>query len=150
MKKMVVGFIFNLKGDEVLLIKKTHPDWQKGKLNGLGGHLNGVELDNMDYQGAFVREVKEESGLVIQKSEAKWVARIWGRDFNVPVYAYKLKSDLDMINIHSPTDEKVGWYPAFQLDPKKVIINLTILVPFAWYVMHSPSLKRAKLDIEYA
>jgi len=151
MKRMVLGFIFNLKGDKVLLIKKTHPEWQKGKLNGIGGHLTESEINNNDYQEAFVREAREECGLSIQKEEAKHVGRLWGvtEQWNVPVYAYKMKSDDELSYIESMTDEEVDWYPVFQLDPQKVIVNLTILVPFAWYVLHQPGLRRGTLNLQY-
>jgi 8-oxo-dGTP diphosphatase len=57
--KYVVGFMFNEKLTRVALIKKLKPAWQKGKLNGIGGKLNGSEspLD------AMVREFKEETGM---------------------------------------------------------------------------------------
>ena len=38
--KYVVGFMFNPTEDAVLLIRKTHPAWQKGKLNGVGGRID--------------------------------------------------------------------------------------------------------------
>ncbi len=42
MKRWVVGFLFNTKG-EIALISKTHPEWQAGKLNGVGGAVEGEE-----------------------------------------------------------------------------------------------------------
>lgn len=34
MIKYVVGFLFSPEMDKVVLIEKTHPDWQKGFFNG--------------------------------------------------------------------------------------------------------------------
>ena len=44
---------------EVLLIRKSHPSWMKGKLNGIGGHIEQGEL--AEY--AMNREFAEETGL---------------------------------------------------------------------------------------
>jgi len=44
----------------VLLIRKTHPEWQAGKLNGVGGK---VEPSDFTTHRAMVREFKEETGL---------------------------------------------------------------------------------------
>ena len=35
----VVGFAFDKKRENVALIQKNRPPWQKGKLNGIGGHI---------------------------------------------------------------------------------------------------------------
>lgn len=34
-----LGFLFNVKRNHVLLIEKKRPEWQCGKLNGIGGKL---------------------------------------------------------------------------------------------------------------
>lgn len=46
---------------EVLLIRKSHPDWMKGKLNGVGGQLREGERPIV----AMIRECSEETGLQI-------------------------------------------------------------------------------------
>src|SRR5258708_364006 len=35
----VCGFMMSYDLMQFLLIRKTHPDWQKGKLNGIGGKI---------------------------------------------------------------------------------------------------------------
>ena len=57
MKRYVLGFYFD--GDRVLLINKTKPEWQRGKLNGLGGTVESGEAPIL----GMVREFREESGL---------------------------------------------------------------------------------------
>lgn len=37
MQHYVVGFQFARRGNLVTLIRKNHPEWQAGKLNGVGG-----------------------------------------------------------------------------------------------------------------
>lgn len=58
MIEYVVGFLFSPDLEKVVLIRKTHPDWQKGLLNGPGGK---VEDGETPYD-AMVREFKEETG----------------------------------------------------------------------------------------
>lgn len=61
MSKYVVGFLFLGTGadGEVVLIIKKKPEWQAGKLNGVGGQ---IELFDADEQAAMEREWKEETG----------------------------------------------------------------------------------------
>lgn len=54
----VLGFAFDLGGN-VALIRKTHPDWQAGRWNGVGGARNGMETP----VEAMVREFEEETGV---------------------------------------------------------------------------------------
>lgn len=57
--KYVLGFLFNLKRNHVLLIEKLKPEWQKGKLNGIGGKVEEGEFPHE----AMQREFYEECGL---------------------------------------------------------------------------------------
>jgi len=67
LKRYVCGFLFHY-GDnnraipaQVLLIKKSRPDWQKYYLNGIGGLINSDETPHE----AMRREFREETGLDI-------------------------------------------------------------------------------------
>ena len=55
----VAGFMFSADKKHVALIKKGKPDWQKGKLNGIGGK---IEEGEFAYE-AMTREFKEETGV---------------------------------------------------------------------------------------
>lgn len=59
MKNYVLGFYFSEKLDKVILIKKTHPPFQAGKLNGVGG---GIEVGESPRE-AMIREFKEEANV---------------------------------------------------------------------------------------
>lgn len=61
MKRYVLGFMFSENKEDVLLIKKLRPEWQKGKINGIGGKVE--DSDNSDSNLAIVREFKEETGI---------------------------------------------------------------------------------------
>lgn len=67
MTRYVVGFYFSPLLDQVLLIRKARPDWQKGKLNGIGGHIRDGETEF----DAMQREFKEEAN--ISTNQAHWV-----------------------------------------------------------------------------
>lgn len=59
MRKYVVGFLFSPDKNNIVLIEKKRPAWQKGFYNGIGGHC----LPNEDPLDAIVREFEEETGL---------------------------------------------------------------------------------------
>jgi len=59
MQHYVVGFLFNPEKTKVVLIKKIKPDWQAGKLNGMGGSIERGEKPKQ----AMVREFLEETGV---------------------------------------------------------------------------------------
>lgn len=56
----VVGFFHN--EINVVLIEKQCPEWQKGLLNGVGGHIEEGEMP----LGAMCREFQEETGLDVR------------------------------------------------------------------------------------
>jgi len=51
---MVVGFCFTLNQQLVVLILKNKPEWQRGKLNGVGGKIK-IDTDESPLD-AMVRE----------------------------------------------------------------------------------------------
>lgn len=65
-QEYVLGFVFNKDLKRVLLIRKQKPEWQKGKLNGIGGK---IELNETPF-AAMSREMKEEADLDIPTD--KW------------------------------------------------------------------------------
>ena len=81
MTRYVVGLLFSEDYSQVLLIRKTRPAWQAGKLNGPGGH---VEANETDHE-AMRREFLEEAGVDV----ANWslVVMLEGVDFSVGFYA---------------------------------------------------------------
>lgn len=58
MQKYVCGFMFDEQHENVALIRKQKPEWQKGFLNGIGGKIEGDESN----EDAMIREFKEETG----------------------------------------------------------------------------------------
>ncbi len=65
MTRYVLGFLMD-RGF-VVLVRKERPSWQKGRLNGVGGHLEEGE----DELQAMVREFHEETGFMVQRERWK-------------------------------------------------------------------------------
>ncbi len=115
----VVGFLFR-NGREVALISKTHPEWQAGKLNGVGGKINEGESP----EAAMRREFLEEAG--VEVPEWKEFALLKVQDGNVHCFA--AHGDYE---VQSVTDEKIGWYEVDKLGQLPVIYNLRWLITLA-------------------
>lgn len=105
----VVGFAMNPEKTHVLLVEKTHPDWQRGKLNGLGGKVE----DGESSWDAMVREFREETrgalaGSVLYRREGwKHVLQLTGDDWQCAVFMGTPLSIEDMAKLDGAmTDEK--------------------------------------------
>lgn len=100
-QEYVLGFAFDKSLTRVALIRKQRPQWQKGKLNGIGGHVEEGETSI----AAMVREFREECG--IQTNDNDWLnfLTMEGEDFLVHVY--KIITD-DIWNAITLTDEVVN------------------------------------------
>ena len=59
-----VGFEFTASNDLVLLIRKNRPEWQKGKLNGIGGHIKVGETPLEAMRREFEEEDNTPSGFI--------------------------------------------------------------------------------------
>ena len=126
----VVGFAFNEEADHILLIHKNHPEWQKCKLNGIGGSIEPHESS----QEAMKRECLEETGLKLE-----WVHKgnIWGTyhkdegTFSCDVYyAY----DSHIYEFVQREDEKLEIFDATEVcDYNPVIDNLHYLIAIGLY-----------------
>lgn len=122
-KRYVVGFLFDPSRRNVLLIRKQRPEWQRGKLNGIGGEVEPGETP----AAAMTRECVEECGLLIpHKSWSLFVSlqdrRGWSIDFFYAVF--------DGIgDARSQTDEDVEIVRVSELDG--CMTNLKWLIPMA-------------------
>jgi 8-oxo-dGTP diphosphatase len=124
MNNMVVGFLFSPDKKEVVLIEKNKPDWQKGKLNGIGGHKE----DEEDLSKCMTREFIEETGVIIE--DWKLFAKGFAIDSDASVYFYKAFNKL-YENVKSTTNEKVVIIPLDMLNTIPLIYNLSWLIPLA-------------------
>jgi len=118
-RKYVCGFLFDGSGN-VALIEKRRPEWQKGRLNGVGGQMEKGESPPR----AMVREFSEEAG-----DEIHWRQFCLVKGDGYCVYYFVSK---ERAEISSKTDEQVGWYPVNKL-PANALPNLLWLIPMANY-----------------
>ncbi len=116
----VAGFLFNEPRDEVALIKKEKPEWQKGRLNGIGGKIEPGESPIE----AMIREFKEETNVDV----VKW------REFTKLNHSGNIVHFFISHGSHVPlektTIEEVGWYKIDELRHLPIINNLKWLIPF--------------------
>jgi len=101
MRNYVLAFMVDATKNQILLIKKKRPAFQAGKMNGIGGKIEGDETP----VEAIIREVEEETGL--KTTEYEWAN--FG-EMRLPdggkVHLFKTFRD-DLENALSMTDEEV-------------------------------------------
>ena len=131
MIQYVCGFYFDHTFQQVVLIWKNKPAWQKGKLNGVGGKIEEGELT---YE-AMRREFKEETGV----DHEKWhhLITLTGDDWRVFFYCAigKVK---EFEYVQTMEEEEVAKIPVDRLDDFDYIPNLQWLVPMAIYRLKFP------------
>lgn len=120
MKQYILGFLFHNK-DVVWLIKKVRPEWQKGMLNGIGGHVE----ENENMMAAMIREFNEEAGIIITDWK-KFCILTDNETYEVHCYF----SFSDKKPIEGMTDEEI-WFCDTENLPLNVIPNLNWLIPMA-------------------
>lgn len=95
-KSYCVGWLFTLNAETkargVVLVRKTHPEWQRGRLNGIGGKLLPGEFP----YDAMLREGGEELGALLPDSaNLPWAAVGCTRFHNgISVYSYAARVTL--------------------------------------------------------
>jgi len=123
---MVCGFAFH--GDETLLIKKKRgPDVVRGKLNGIGGHIEKSRGETPIQ--AMVREFAEEAGAATR--EDLWV-RFVEFHFDGGCVHYFFY-DGDPPQVRTMTDESVFWTSRFTVQ-EALVRDLTWLIPLARHI----------------
>jgi len=123
--KYVAGFLFRAEDREVALICKTKPDWQRGKLNGIGGKVEGRE----GVGNAMVREFQEETGHL----EHRWTKFCTLQVPHASVSFFKCSFG-DGAILRSTTEEEVYWFTVESLlsNPfARILPNLRWLIPMA-------------------
>ena len=124
MQYYVVGFCFNSDKSEVALIRKNHPDWQKNKLNGIGGKMDESEL----HYEAMIREFKEEAGVQTKVTDWKLFAHLASDNFYL--FCYACFDDNIYKSVYSCEQEKIErWNVADLLENRvEMISNLPWLI----------------------
>lgn len=135
MKSYVVGFMFNDDLSRVALIRKTHPAWQAGKMNGIGGIL---EEEERSREG-MVREFEEETGLKTSTLRWRHFADMSGvnndgQEFFIDFFATFGKLD----HLKTVTEERIELVSVIDVNPRRadMIDNLPWLIGLARDHLH--------------
>lgn len=137
MTNYVCGFF--VSGNTLSLIKKNKPEWQKGKLNGLGGKIEEGETS----QEAMQREFREEAGLDIPASSWKHRITLKGKDFCVHFFVafewHLDKSYSEYMVTSNCSEGEIAYYPFSTIHAQPDLIpNLRWIIPFCLQTQFSP------------
>ncbi len=127
-----LGFYFNPEGTKVVLIEKIKPDWQKGKINGIGGKLEGDELpivwrtESETYGTSMAREFKEETGIETKPDDWECFCTYSGKDWHMNIF----RAFGDVTKAKTMEAEKVLVADVNFL-PLNVVNNIRFLIPMA-------------------
>lgn len=145
MTQYVVGFQFTKKGSFVVLQEKNRPAWQRGRLNGPGGH---VEENETPVQ-TMCREWLEECGTTTLGRDWLNFAVVSGPDW--AVYFFSNFDDAIHRGTHSASDEPVFTYEVSEVlaGEYDVIPNVRYLIPLALYWSADLSGTRVQLPVHF-
>lgn len=117
-KRYVLGFAFSENSDIVVLIRKNHPEWQAGLLNGVGGMVEGDE----SYEHAMAREFQEETGVLTREQDWKRLGDMGNNSWECTVFY--LRSNYVLDHVKTVTDEEIVLRMVGSLADFEVINNL--------------------------
>jgi 8-oxo-dGTP diphosphatase len=134
-----VGFCFSPSLEEVVLIRKAKPDWQKGKLNGVGGSFEEGE----DMFQCMEREFKEET--TIEQKGWQHFATGWYDCHQGSCAVHYLVSRFEARHHFIPRMpiEQPDWYSINLVHTHLIIPNLLWLIPMAEMKLTRPDWKEA-------
>lgn len=117
----VAGFYFSECEKRVALIRKLRPQWQRGKLNGIGGKVEPGE----DVYVAMTREFEEETGVRVEGWRLFCTATLE----EDRLYFFTARGDFDALR--SAEDEEVVVVAVDDIPKLDTIPNLRWLAPLA-------------------
>ena len=125
-KEGVAGFMFSPGRDRVALVSKLKPDWQAGKLNGIGGKCNVGETPHE----SMVREFREETGIATCAADWRLFCALHHNGWVIHFFAY-FPDTLHAMPPHNDIGEELLWYGVEAIPRLPTIRNLRWLVPMA-------------------
>lgn len=118
----VVGFLFNSDRTQVALVEKQKPEWQRGKLNGIGGKIEGDDESPTD---AMTREFREETGATVLNW--RWFCELKFRGGSI--YFFAAIGDLNALETKEA--EQIVVRNVSEIRDLQAIPNLRWLIPLA-------------------
>lgn len=128
MKKFVVGFAFTEDMDEVVLVRKNRPEWQAGKLNGVGGKVEEGE----SFSSAIGREFEEETGVPRENQHWALIATIGDEKYKMYIFAGKGDWALDAT---TTTDENIARYNVENFIRENIGPSPTAIFNIPWLLL---------------
>ncbi len=141
MKKYTLGLIFNQTLDFILLMHKSKPEWQVGKLNGLGGKIEEGETG----QACIAREVLEETGLQIPEQAWTYVGVVGDESWKMEVFAHVYTGA--QTDAKSLEQEPVEWFKLAHL-PSNTLVSLHWIIEAALNQLQGRATQ--PFDVEHA
>ena len=117
----VLALLYSIDGQQVVLIQRTRPSWQAGRVNGLGGGI----LVGETPASAARREVREECGVDV----AEWVEVLVWDDAEYRMHVMRATSE--RANEARTMEDQEVFLANVDALPANVIDNLRWLVPLA-------------------
>lgn len=128
MRRYVLGFAFDPSRQLLLLQRKDRPEWQAGRLNGVGGKIEPGESHNS--AAAMVREFFEETGIRTERKDWHNFATMESELWEILCFAYY---DLQPSYITPAANETELplWVTVREFRQLPVLSNLRWLIPLA-------------------
>lgn len=140
-RKYVVGFLISQNCKRVVLIRKNRPQWQAGKLNGVGGHIEDGETPIK----AMMREFLEETGVRI----TSWhkFAQCIGAEWHMHCFCcFVNDSRIDLCNLKTTTDEDIVVFNVENGNRGQLLNTVAPLIELAILAQKNGDFKCAKLS----
>ena len=138
MMRVVVGIITD--NEEILLLKKNNPDWQKGLYNGIGGK---VELNTTPLE-TIIKKCQEELGANI----SNWIeldSEISSSGIEI-VYFLTTLNENEIKKLQSQTDERAELFSINNL-PTNILQDLKIQIERQFFKPKNKMNRKTKLLI---
>lgn len=136
--RVVVGIITD--NEEILLLKKNNPDWQKGLYNGIGGK---VELNTTPLE-TIIKKCQEELGVNI----SNWIeldSEISSSGIEI-VYFLTTLNESEIKKLQSQTDERAELFSINNL-PTNILQDLKIQIERQFFKPKNKMNRKTKLLI---
>lgn len=138
----VCGFLFH--DEYVLLVQKARPDWCAGRLNGVGGKVEGEESP----AEAMAREFLEETGVKTDAGDWRHFHTLTGETYRVRFFDARTVGGRP--DARGQDDEPVYWLP-WKCLPESCLFNLNWLIPLSrdrWIAVPTESTNLSQPDVD--